>query len=549
MRKMVKQKLVKLLSKKIQPHHEPIIKKINSLANGVDIVLPNNPDLPENEPSVAVNPLDPLTIIAVAHDFTVDGFALYRSFDGGATFSYTILPVTEGFDFLSDPIVDFGLQNICLISGLAANATTNEASIIVFRSNDGGQTFQNSTIVSTEIGNGIFDDKEYLAIDKSPGSPFQGNAYISYTRFTNNNTLTQILLQRSVDGGITWSTPVAISPIFPNLPFVQGSNITIGPDGEVYVGWIEGDFTNALFRISRSDDGGDIFVAPIIVSTIVSVPTTLNSRVPTWGFRTPTFAFLAVDHSGCFDEGGFARVYAVWQDFLTGNAHILLAYSDDGGLNWSTPVRAENSPENTQNFFPFITVSPTSGTVTVIYYTNRVTNSLIDVFKSDSIDQGLSFTDQRITDVSFDPNADDSFIPPGESNSIFIGDYIFSAIIPPHMSEPEKLVSVWTGIPTDSQDIIADIQELPPRILDVVCSNDIVVFNDPNQLGAIVTFDDPTVTNICGNVSTICIPPSGSFFPLGTTTVICTATDKNGNTGSCSFTVTVNRRGKIILSS
>jgi hypothetical protein len=544
---MPKQNLNKFISLKLQPQQKTIIKKVNALANGSNIVLPKNPDLPENEPSVAVNPLNPLTIIAVAHDYTVDGFALYRSFDGGASFSYTILPVTEGFDLLSDPIIDFGLQNRCLISGLAANSTTNEASIIVFRSDDGGQSFLNSTVVSTEIGNGIFDDKEYLAIDKSPGSPFQGTAYISYTRFTNNGT--QILLQKSENNGITWSVPVAITPIIPDLPFVQGSNITIGTNGEIYVGWIEGDFDNAIFRIRRSDDGGITFGPLTTLSNLGRVPDTLNSRVPAWGFRVPTFAFLAIDHSGCFNEGDFARVYAVWQDFRTGNAHILLAYSDDGGLTWSTPVRAENSPENTQNFFPFITVSPTSGVVTVIYYTNRVTNNLIDVFKSESIDQGLSFTDQRITDISFDPNADDSFIPPGESNSIFIGDYIFSAIILPHMSEPEKLVSVWTGIPTDSQDIIADIQELPPRVLDVVCSNDIAVFNDPNQLGAIVIFDDPAVSNSCGDITISCSPPSDSFFPLGTTTATCTATDENGNTGSCSFNVTVKRSGKIILDS
>ncbi|MFN8393521.1 MAG: HYR domain-containing protein [Bacteroidia bacterium] len=32
----------------------------------------------------------------------------------------------------------------------------------------------------------------------------------------------------------------------------------------------------------------------------------------------------------------------------------------------------------------------------------------------------------------------------------------------------------------------------------------------------------------------------GSFFPVGTTTNTFVATDASGNTGSCSFTVTVN---------
>jgi hypothetical protein len=35
------------------------------------------------------------------------------------------------------------------------------------------------------------------------------------------------------------------------------------------------------------------------------------------------------------------------------------------------------------------------------------------------------------------------------------------------------------------------------------------------------------------------VPASGSTFPVGVTTVTCTATDAAGNTGSASFTVTV----------
>jgi hypothetical protein len=37
----------------------------------------------------------------------------------------------------------------------------------------------------------------------------------------------------------------------------------------------------------------------------------------------------------------------------------------------------------------------------------------------------------------------------------------------------------------------------------------------------------------------VCAPPSGSFFPAGTTSVLCTATDDCGNASSCSFDVTV----------
>jgi hypothetical protein len=37
----------------------------------------------------------------------------------------------------------------------------------------------------------------------------------------------------------------------------------------------------------------------------------------------------------------------------------------------------------------------------------------------------------------------------------------------------------------------------------------------------------------------VCVPPSGSFFPRGTTLVNCTATDATGNQSNCQFPVTV----------
>ncbi len=37
----------------------------------------------------------------------------------------------------------------------------------------------------------------------------------------------------------------------------------------------------------------------------------------------------------------------------------------------------------------------------------------------------------------------------------------------------------------------------------------------------------------------LCVPPSGSFFPLGTTLVTCIATDASGNQSTCEFPVTV----------
>lgn len=43
----------------------------------------------------------------------------------------------------------------------------------------------------------------------------------------------------------------------------------------------------------------------------------------------------------------------------------------------------------------------------------------------------------------------------------------------------------------------------------------------------------------CPGLTVGCVPPSGSCFPVGTTTVTCTATDASGNKATCNFTATV----------
>lgn len=66
-----------------------------------------------------------------------------------------------------------------------------------------------------------------------------------------------------------------------------------------------------------------------------------------------------------------------------------------------------------------------------------------------------------------------------------------------------------------------------------------IVVNATGQDGAIVTFEATATDATTQNLVVTCAPPSGSPFPVGTTTVTCSATDQYGNTGSSSFTATV----------
>jgi gliding motility-associated-like protein len=75
----------------------------------------------------------------------------------------------------------------------------------------------------------------------------------------------------------------------------------------------------------------------------------------------------------------------------------------------------------------------------------------------------------------------------------------------------------------------------------ITCPANISVNNDPGVCGATVTFNAPQTNDNCGVQSTVQTAglPSGSLFPIGTTTNTFVVTDIHGNTATCSFTVTV----------
>jgi hypothetical protein len=64
------------------------------------------------------------------------------------------------------------------------------------------------------------------------------------------------------------------------------------------------------------------------------------------------------------------------------------------------------------------------------------------------------------------------------------------------------------------------------------------VLEATSSQGAVATFATPTASDEQGSVSVTCTPQSGSTFPLGVTTVSCSATNSAGTTTN-TFTVTV----------
>ena len=149
----------------------------------------------------------------------------------------------------------------------------------------------------------------------------------------------------------------------------------------------------------------------------------------------------------------------------------------------------------------------------------------------------------------WDDNANPAGQVPYVTNNGLVTDHAYVNLTLASPLTPEEAFGAFIGEDpngtwtiTISDDLAGDGGSLNSWTLDVTtcscctgitCPANITVSNDPNQCGAVVNYPPPTVDPGCGTVT--CSPPSGSFFPVGTTTVTCTTAGP-----SCDFTITVN---------
>ncbi|WP_163517052.1 HYR domain-containing protein [Gelidibacter japonicus] len=108
------------------------------------------------------------------------------------------------------------------------------------------------------------------------------------------------------------------------------------------------------------------------------------------------------------------------------------------------------------------------------------------------------------------------------------------------------IVREWTvtdtgGNTTTGTQTITVVDTNPPTFTS--CPSNFNLSNDLNICGAVVNYTIPTATDNCGTAVVAQTDTSGltsgSVFPIGITTIEYTATDANGLTSVCSFTVTV----------
>ena len=125
-------------------------------------------------------------------------------------------------------------------------------------------------------------------------------------------------------------------------------------------------------------------------------------------------------------------------------------------------------------------------------------------------------------------------------DSMYLSDTLFTCLT------VDSIVNIWFY----AHDIHGNLDslELDITMLDTIrpqflCPDGIIVSNDFDQCGAIVSFTFPTASDNCTVDSIIQIDPtgldSGSFFPVGFTELTYVAYDQSMNTDTCSFIIEV----------
>jgi hypothetical protein len=85
------------------------------------------------------------------------------------------------------------------------------------------------------------------------------------------------------------------------------------------------------------------------------------------------------------------------------------------------------------------------------------------------------------------------------------------------------------------QRITVHVNDITPPVVTV----DDRTVEATSPAGAVIDYPASAVDNVDGPLAPTCVPPPGSTFPLGATTVTCTAKDAAGNTGSDTAVMTV----------
>jgi hypothetical protein len=376
-----------------------------------------------NEPAVAVDPTDPTHVVAswneYCHSDRPDGFlGLGFSTDSGENWVDSLTPgypsdtsvegrqspmfghQTQG----SDPLLAFNSDGDLYTGGIAYSLEKPQDSVVYVTTWAGQPAgglpydYQRTAVVgkggTPSIAAGQFTDKPMMEVDRT-ASPYNGNVYVCWSRFVGTGGRTQIFFSRSTDGGRTFSNDVSLS----SGKDVQGCDITVEADGDVYVIWGTRDTTSATDRegvgFARSSNGGRTFAKAAQVGAFKRYfPFDGGARDcgdgPDLCPSNFVFARLPLEPRVTADASGqLPGVYVTYNAIdpatvtassttydsagpgsgMVGRGVVYATRSLNNGQSWSTPVKVDNAGGSGHQFFP--DVDALDGTLVAVWQDNR----------------------------------------------------------------------------------------------------------------------------------------------------------------------------------
>ncbi len=312
------------------------------------------------------------------------------------------------------PVIDgsgrFLISYITLTGQMGASFSTNN-----------GLNWSNTI---TFPGSSTTSDKNFSSTNDIPGNPFYLRSYTYFTEFGGGPNRNRIVGTYTDNQGVSWTSIVPVSPVPSANHFHQGADTKIGPEGEVYVVWVNSilinPYTEDSLGFAKSTDGGVTWIISRNNAADLNGNRTYNMMN---NIRATGFPRIDVDRT-CGPRRGW--IYVCTGEKNPGVAgdisDITLYKSTDGGNIWSSGVRVNQDAfgNGSKQYMGAIRVDE-SGGVNVVYYDTRntPTGDSAEVFLSRSTDGGATFTDIKVGDKF-------KHAPTGIPgvNELYAGDYI-----------------------------------------------------------------------------------------------------------------------------
>jgi hypothetical protein len=328
------------------------------------------------EPSIAVNPSDPLNAVAVFQEDRVDsggdaGNGYTATFDGGKTWTHGYLPgltrYTGGtFDRASDAVVTFGADpahaghylvyanSLVFNDGSGKSGDASQSGMAINVSKDGGRTWTKSITIQQD-GLGGLNDKNWLVADNGTGTGHTtGRVYVVWDRIA---PMIYTYCDKACDKLSSWSS-IGNMTFYPYSPLAGiGSIPLVLPDGSLAVVF-QGDFGGTPSIPDPPTDqpelaigGSQLMLAESVGAGATPWPAPLPFPQGSVGIAANNGNSVAEQRAGTLPAAAVdpktGQIYVAWEDgrFRKDKLNDIVFSTSTDGLTWTKPKRVNTGSE------------------------------------------------------------------------------------------------------------------------------------------------------------------------------------------------------------